>query len=238
MATEQYKEALAKVCSAHFGDLNHSEWKTIVPLINSEVLQDAHKAGTMYGDLLTVSNFEVVERPCKSMTRIVRKASIQRVDIPFKVNSDLCAFQIVTKDVNKIKVIMNTIEKNVKQAGGMFFIRNSIENSDGKLNDIIQYAFAYVPAIGYIAEIQVGHPFVMYTFKRDSLIRDMRDANQSTSNIVDLWDNNLYSLVKAKILEPSQGDDINIMTLWQSDKEPLPQELRDILSDIKGVHLE
>lgn len=238
MATEQYKEALAKVCSAHFGDLNHSEWKTIVPLINTEVLQDAHKAGTMYGDLLTVSDFEVVERPCKSMTRIIRKASIPRDDIPFKVNSDLCAFQVITRDVKKIKIIMDTIQNNVQKAGGMFFIRNSIEDSHSKLNDIIQYAFAYVPTIGYIAEIQVGHPFAMYTFKRDSIIRDMRDANQSTENIVDLWDNNLYSVVKAKILQPTKVYDINIMSLWQSDKEPMPQELRDILSDIKGVYLE
>jgi hypothetical protein len=64
----------------------------------------------------------------------------------------------------------------------------------------------------------------------------MRDANESTNNIVDLWDNNLYGLVKAKILEPAAGDTINILSLWQSDKEPLPMELREILSDIKGVY--
>lgn len=232
---QQYKTSLAEVCSAHFGDLNASDWKTLVPLICEDVLKDAHDKAIMYHGLLTVPDFELIQRPCKRMTRIVKKASIPRVDIPFKVNSDLCAFQIPTTDLTNIDTIMETIEKNIKEAGGMFFIRNSIKNSDGNFADIIQFAFAYVPAIGYIAEIQVGHPFAMYTFKRDSLIRDMRDANLSTDNIVDLWDNDLYSRVKAKILEPGSGDVLDIMSLWQSDKEPMPQELCDILSTIISI---
>jgi hypothetical protein len=238
MATEHYKEALAKVCSEHFGDLNAIEWSGLVPLISEEVLQDAHECSVLYKDIMTVPGTQLNMRPCKTMKRLLKKASIVRQGqrVSFKVNSDLCAVQLVTKDIHSIKSVMQTIEANVKQAGGMFFIRNSIQDDTGTLNDIIQYAFAYIPSIGYIVEIQVGHPFAMYTFKRDSIIRDMRDANESTSNIVDLWDNNLYGLIKAKILEPAAGDTINIMSLWQSDKEPLPMELREILSSINGVY--
>jgi hypothetical protein len=236
MAAEHYKEALTKVCSAHFGDLNATAWETLVPLINEEVLQDAHQCAVLYKNIMTVPGTQLNMRPCKTMKRLLKKASIVRQGVPFKVNSDLCAVQLVTKDIHSIKSVMQTIEANVGKAGGLFFIRNSIEDDKGTLQDIIQYAFAYIPSIGYIVEIQVGHPFAMYTFKRDSIIRDMRDANESTQNIVDLWDNNLYSLIKAKILEPAEGDTINILSLWQSDKEPLPMELREILSSINGVY--
>lgn len=234
---EQYKEALAKVCQLHFGDLNATAWNGLVPLISEEVLQNAHESAALYKNIITVPGTQLNMRPCKTMKRLLKKASIVRQGVPFKVNSDLCAVQLVTEDIHTIKSVMQTIEANVGKAGGVFFIRNSIEDDNGTLLDIIQYAFAYVPAIGYIVEIQVGHPFAMYTFKRDSLIRDMRDANESTEKIVDLWDNNLYGLIKAKILQPAEGDDINVMSLWQSDKEPLPQELHQILYDIKGVHV-
>lgn len=225
--THEYKSALATVCSSCFGDLVASEWQTLVPLINEEVLEDAHNASTAYSELFyrLLHN----QRPKKTMARVQVKARAQRPDVPFKVNSDLCGFQFEVPNVKMIKHIMNWIQMDVTDAGGMFFIRNSIE-TDGKLMDIILYAFAYVPSIGYIAEIQVGHPFAMYTFARDSLLRDKRLNNEPTDGLVDLWDNDLYGHVKAKILDPTH--DVDLLALWPNKDVPIDDELQSILSEI------
>ncbi len=50
-------------------------------------------------------------------------------------------------------------------------------------------------------EIQVGHPFAVYTFTVDSIIRDKRLEGASVEGIVDLWDNGFYSYIKSIILD-------------------------------------
>lgn len=225
--THEYKSALATVCSSCFGDLVASEWQSLVPLINEEVLQDAHKAGTAYSELF--GGLLHIQRPKKTMARVQVKARTQRPDVPFKVNSDLCGFKFEVDNVKMIKHVMDFVQMGVTNAGGMFFIRNSIE-TDGKLTDIVMYAFAYVPSISYIAEIQVGHPFALYTFTRDSLLRDKRFNNEPTDGLVDLWDNDLYGHVKAKILDPTQ--DVDMLALWPNKDVSIDEELQSILSNI------
>lgn len=225
-----YKNTLADVCATSFGDLVAKEWQSLVPLIDEHVLMDAHNAGTIYSELFSECGLTPIQRPLKTMERIAIKASVNRPDVPFKTNSDLCGFRFETTDVYHIKPIMRTIQEAVLNAGGMFFIRNSIESPTGKVTDIIQYAFAYVSDIGYIAEIQVGHPFAMYTFTRDSLLRDMRLAGQSTTGLVDLWDNDFYGTVKDKILNSST--EVDVFSLWQSDIEPMSIGLQCILDTI------
>jgi hypothetical protein len=224
-----YRTTLASICNTSFGNLVAEEWLKLVPLINEEVLQEAYQAGTVYSELFSKQGLKPFQRPKKKMSRITIKSSVKRPDVPFKTNSDLCAFRFVTYDVSKIKQTMSLIEDSIKQAGGLFFIRNSIE-TDGKLNDIVQFAFVFMPEIGYIAEIQVGHPFAMCTFHRDSAIRDKKIAGESTDDIVDLWDNNFYGHVKAKILDPSL--DLDVLTFWPSKTVPIDEELKSILARI------
>jgi hypothetical protein len=226
----QYETTLASVCATCFNNMLADEWTTLLPLINEAVLQKAHEAGTTYNELFVKHGLQPIQRPLKTMGRIVVKASATRPDVPFKVNSDLCGFRFTTFDVSQIKAIMGSIEECITNVGGLFFVRNSIETVEGKLNDITQCAFAFVPSIGYIAEIQVGHPFAMYTFTQDSIIRDMRLAKVSTEGIVDLWDNDFYGRVKAKILDPSLEVDIN--SVWPSKDVPISEELQTILAHV------
>jgi len=201
---EVYKEILSKILyedNVFHGNYTSPAWKQLVPLITDNVLVDAHKAQEQYKSMF--SGFNVMTRPMKTMDRIKIKSQGTRDDVPFKVNSDLCAIQIPTYDIYKIKNIMKDIRQIVMEETGLFHIRNSIEDTNGNIQDIIQYAFAYIPSIGYIIEIQVGHPFAMYTFKVDSKIRDLRLAGGSTDGIVDLWDNGFYDFVKSSILNVS-----------------------------------
>lgn len=199
-----YKQALSKVIyedNVFHGNYTSPAWKQLVPLITDDVLVDAHNSQKQYEKLL--SGFDIVSRPMKTMDRIKVKSQGTRDDVPFKVNSDLCAIQIPTYDIYKIRNIMKSISQIVMEEQGSFHIRNSIEDTNGNIQDIIQYAFVYVPSIGYIIEIQVGHPFAMYTFKVDSKIRDLRLTGGSTDGIVDLWDNGFYDFVKSSILNVS-----------------------------------
>lgn len=205
-----YKTALSSIVYEHNGldNVTSPQWKELVPKITDEVLLDAHNSYKKYEQLFTGLDGE--SRPLKTMKRINVKSQGTRDDVPFKVNSDLCAVRFPTYDINKIAKLMNEIRQRVIDQEGIFRIRNSITDADNNINDIIQYAFAYVPSIGYVIEIQVGHPFAMYTFKVDSVIRDKRIDGESLDGIVDLWDNGFYSFVKSIILNKKNCMNITI----------------------------
>lgn len=195
-----YKQLLSSAVfeKEAFQDVNHPVWKELVSLITGEVLSCAHEASAMYVKLF--DGFPVQSRPLKTMSRILVKSQATRPDVPFKVNSDLSAVRIPTYNIHEIKTIMLELQKRITNAGGSFYIRNAIEDSEGKPADIVQYAFAFVPVIGYVVEIQVGHPFAIHTFTIDSIIRDKRLNGESLDGIVDLWDNDFYTFVKSVII--------------------------------------
>jgi hypothetical protein len=197
-----YKQKLASIINdgQAFQDAASPLWAELVPLITEEVLHDAHITCQHYADVISTSNLNAQARPLKTMERIATKSQGTRPDVPFKVNSDLCALRFETYDVTEIKHIMEVLRKKVEEEQGFFYIRNSIEDGEGNLTDIIQYAFAFIPRIGHIVELQVGHPFAVYTFTVDSIIRDKRLACASLDGIVDLWDNGFYGYVKSLIL--------------------------------------
>lgn len=215
---EAYKAALAKV-GDDFSNMSAPVWATLVPLITEEVVQDAHAASLLYTEAFKSKGLRPMSRPVKSIKRVQEKAKGTRPDVPFKVNSDLCAFQFEVYSVNQIPVVMKAIQDVVIEHGGKFFIRNPIQDVESnEFTDIVQYAFVYIPSFGYIAEIQVAHPFVMYTFHRDSILRDMRNAGKSTEGFVDLWDDNFYSDAKNYLLGKStQTVDQLVAILPESD---------------------
>lgn len=63
-------------------------------------------------------------------------------------------------------------------------------------DDIVAVMYVYLPDIGYIAELQLGHPFCFYVFRIDSKLRDIRNGDQYT---IDLWDHDFYNTIKAEI---------------------------------------
>jgi hypothetical protein len=229
-----YKNKLADiVVNGSFTNLVADEWKDLVPLINQDVLDAAHQSAEQYRKVFNISMCQ--SRPVKTMKRITIKASATRPDVPFKVNSDLVGFRFPLNDIKDIKRVMNTLRERVTaEEGGVFFIRNSIEDDTGVLTDIIQYAFAYIPQLGYVVEIQVGHPFAMYTFSVDSLIRDKRLLGESTEDIVDLWDDDFYSFVKELVLKHSHSITMSdVLAKWPGKDGQVPdQELTDILVDV------
>lgn len=236
-----YKDTLSSIVYEHNGlkNLTSPKWKELVPKITSEVLIDAHSSYVKYEQLFNGLYGE--SRPLKTMKRINIKSQGTRDDVPFKVNSDLCAVRFPTYDIKSMKNIMKEIRQRVIDQEGIFEVRNSIEDSENNMIDIIQYAFAYVPSIGYIIEIQVGHPFAMYTFKIDSIIRDKRIDGEPLDGLVDLWDNGFYSFVKSVILNNNKCKNItmddftNVYPLKENIKNDV--ELINILNKILIISL-
>jgi hypothetical protein len=212
VSVSTYKNALSNVIYEHNGleNLVSPKWKDLVPMITDDVLIDAYNSYKKYETIFSGLNVYGTSRPLKTMKRIKIKAQTERADVPFKVNSDLCAVRFPTYDIYRIKHIMKELRQRVIDEEGIFVVRNSIEDDNGVMKDIIQYAFAYVPSIGYIIEIQVGHPFAMYTFTVDSKIRDMRLEGKPVDDIVDLWDNGFYDFVKLSIMNYSACAKITI----------------------------
>lgn len=229
-----YKTTLATTIYQHngLGNFTSPAWKELVPLISSEVLTDAHNSYRQYEDLFY--GLHEVSRPLKTMKRINIKSQSTREDVPFKVNSDLCAVQFRTYDIKSIKSIMTELQRRIIAEEGIFQIRNSIEDANNNFTDIIQYAFAYVPSIGYIIEIQVGHPFAMYTFKVDSLIRDKRIDGISLEGIVDLWDNGFYDYVKSAILSNEMCKSITMDDFIKV--YPLKEDIKNDVELMKILH--
>jgi hypothetical protein len=150
----------------------------------------------------------LISRSAKKISRIHIKKTGSQPDIAYKVNSDFSAFRIQVEPA-QIAHTMKLVQEVTERAGGRLFIRNPIEK-DGVLQDIVQYAFAYIPEIGYVTEFQVGHPFASYTFTLDSLIRDRKLAKQPFDDVVDLWfhpegtnwTDCFYIKMRTKILNP------------------------------------
>lgn len=235
-----YKEKLASVINDGkvFEDAKSPLWTELVPLITEEVLEDAHTSCLSYAKIFNTDNLNAQARPLKTMERIAVKSQATRPDVPFKVNSDLCALRFETYDVTEIKHIMEVLRQTVEKEQGFFYIRNSIEDENGNLNDIVQYAFAFIPHIGYIVELQVGHPFAVYTFTVDSIIRDKRLAGASVDGIVDLWDNGFYSYVKSLILNKHIPFNIEDVTEVYPTKSEIVNDaqLMNILDTIAHKH--
>ena len=189
-------------------NMNAEQWNTLNDMIDEDVLRGAYEAGfkVSYPEIEEVV---FVRRELKTMERInVKKAMVDRPDLGFKTNCDLMAFRMLTKDVKRIPSIVEEVVKINEAKGNKVHVRGSIvDESTGKMNDIIQYMYVYHADLGYLAEYQIGHPFAPYKFKHDSGVRDGKPGhyNFKKANI------KLYNVIKQKLLD---GEEVEYRKLW------------------------
>lgn len=215
-SVDLYLETLHTVASNHMDDWNHESWNSIPPLITQEVLDYSYDQVSNVKSKFI--NYFLTSRTQKLMSRITEKIEEQsgRYAGSFKVICDLIAFRI---KINKIQEIQKAIDYFIQRCQ-YIFVR------DPGTQDIVKYVYVYLENIGMV-EIQIGHPFAIYTFTVDSQLRD-----DPSLDLVDLWQNDFYVNTKKKILDPSFDYDVmsNLQNLY--DNKTIPQQLLDIISVI------
>lgn len=129
----------------------------------------------------------------------------------FRVHSDLIACRINCK-VEEITSIISSLRRLIERQEGTFIVRglptDNVEfgmfyTNENKINDIVAYAYAYVPRIGYIMEIQIGHPLASLTFSINSLMRDYKLKYEYMSSTRELKDRiwSFYNKNKKELIE-------------------------------------
>ena len=186
----------------------NESWKKPWESMNQDVLNDAFKQHGLIKEIFS-SVGDIVQRMCKSMSRIEKKKTEQAPgrENYFKVVSDLVAGRIHC-EVNDIPKKIDRIREIVLANNGVMHVRGSSEkrpygfsvDTEGKFSDITQYVYVYLEKVGYPIEFQIGHEFASYTFTVDSAIRDNKNCGK-----VDLWTDNFYNDVKGYILDKANG---------------------------------
>lgn len=214
--------------------LEISGWEEIHANLNDEFLEDASSATHKFSDVCRNVGITLNEiRPTKSMQRTTTKfegiakyaETSGKSPNYFKVVSDFAAATVYCS-VNEIENTVAKFQDLAKTSGGWCAVRGlgqdpyGYHKKDGEFKDILQYLFVYLPEVGHVVEIQVGHPFARETFKRDSFLRDNKSKLSEDQLPVDLWgdfnvttqksENNLYGEVKQYLLlqanQPSHPD--------------------------------
>ncbi|MCD6027397.1 MAG: hypothetical protein K0R08_1916 [Solimicrobium sp.] len=250
--------------------LEISAWKEIHANLSDEFLEDASSATHKFSDICMNVGITLNEiRPTKSMQRIttkfegIRKYAESSGKSPnyFKVVSDFAGATVYCS-VNEIENTVAKFQDLAKTSGGWCAVRGlgqdpyGYHKKDDEYKDILQYLFVYLPEVGHVVEIQVGHPFGRETFKRDSFLRENKSKLSEDQLPVDLWgdfnvatqksENNLYGEVKQYLLlqanQPSHPDLPQIKdhcigianNLFGSHRErqPMSKELRAMLEKL------
>jgi hypothetical protein len=237
-----YKTSLLSIAPGLFGKgdgnakaiMEDKSWEALQPFVSQEILDDAHaQVAAMNNAVFGPCNISALPRPCKTLARVQEKLKLTKPDAHFKANSDFLAFTVAEKDPRGIASVVASLSTQAQCAGGVSFRRNSITTASGDVNDIVQYMLMFIPSIGYVVEIQVGHPFASYTFQLDSAKR----ASADRGKCVDLWDDDFYALVKANILHPqSQGTaaeaKARLQAIVKDKASPSPDEVKNVLHPI------
>lgn len=192
--TTEYACKLREHLESHELSMKDSAfWEGMDQWITDEVLEDALQKTLFYFHSTKV-------RPKKNIERVRQKMkSMTRFDKEFKVHCDFSAVRVhcLPRDIySKAEELKKWV---VEENRGQFVVRNDILDVDGKLDDIVLYAYAYIPLLGYVTEFQIGSAFSALTFAHDSLIRDGGETD-------DYWDNDFYDNVKRHILSGEAVD--------------------------------
>ncbi|BDA42459.1 hypothetical protein COCOBI_03-3490 [Coccomyxa sp. Obi] len=173
----KYRDALARLAPAILAKPEDPAWRDSLPEVTQAVLDDACLHADSFARLFPGVTME--PRPCKRVERVAQKLKRTGPDTAFKAHSDFLAFRI-NVEVSDIASTVAKISARVAAHEGYSHVRNAIHDPDeGRLTDIVQYMFAYVPEVGHVVELQVGHPLAAFTFARDSVLRDARSSNRS-----------------------------------------------------------
>ncbi len=236
-----FKGLLAVAAAERIGQPQHQSWKDALDHVNQGVLDEAF---SKIPDLIKLVPADIqprlIPRRPKLFDRIVKKTSEigERDGAFFKAVSDFIAFR-VNCQVPEIMSICQTLDRELTVKHGAFGVfKGRCVSDNGKLTDIVQYYYGYVPSIGHLVEFQVGHELAAYTFTVDSALRDNPKCGE-----VDLWTNGVYNMLKTRLLEkansipPDQYStskyDLYDKTwsLFTPPNEP-PDQLKRILDDI------
>lgn len=183
--------------------MEHPIWSTMIPFVRYEFLHDAFSRITYLHSMFSDSGLELRSRhKAKDINRVVSKFKGTRADNSFKVLTDWIATRVPCP-VNDIYPTYTRINKVVKNNGGVCHIKAHIVDDKKKMTDIVLFVYACVPKLGYVVEMQIGHPFAFVTFTLDSAKRDSPDK----AACVDLWDHDFYGLMKKKLLGGEVADE-------------------------------
>lgn len=207
MSIAEFKAGLHDVI--HKCTLNEANWTNplweLTP--TQEMLNDAYAQQGVVRKIF--DGIDLILRPGpKSIDRVNQKIAEERVKQRFfRPLSDWIAFRIHHNSLLEIKATIGKIQRIVAEHQGYMWIRGQSEacpygsHWDGKsFQDITQYGYVFLPEVGYLIELQIGHPFASFTFARDSLLRDNPQCGE-----VDLWKDGFYNDVKQHILDLANG---------------------------------
>jgi len=201
------------------------EWEQLHANLNTAFLEDATSCMQQFSELCENHGIKLNElRPTtKSMERVKTKfegmakyaESSGKPLNYFKVVSDFAAATVYSP-VHEIENTVARFQDLAKVSGGWCAVRGLGQDSYGyhkkgaEFKDIVQYLFVYLPEVGHVVEIQLGHPFARETFKRDSFLRENKNNLAEDQLPVDLWgdfnsetkksEHDLYNEVKHYLL--------------------------------------
>lgn len=228
-------------------------WEELYGFVSQEVLKDASECMIgIFAKLCKNRNIIVQPRPEKTMARLEIKKQERTPPNYFKLVSDYAAGRIFCLPC-EIEQHVLSLKEMAFEEGGWYAVRGAGGDGFGshkkaeKFVDIVQYVFIYLPSVGHVIELQIGHPFAAETFRRDSYLRDHKNHSLPENQLeVDLWENDFYNFVKSYILEKSNhpsGQDLSSRKeeCWKKAKAlfeqyasriPMNENLKNILLNL------
>ncbi|KAF2498102.1 hypothetical protein BU16DRAFT_525663 [Lophium mytilinum] len=198
-------------------------WEKLHPLVKQAVLDDANNLAASAAHILHEADPTLVleaRKEPKTFARFQTKTSFggydkhgNPSDSAWKAVNDFISFCIPTRIPDMVSNVQRLVAA-VAANGGKWYVKPDKnggqvcleDGKDGNPKDLCCFVYAYLPAIGYVVEVQVNHPFASFTFERDSLLRDSPELK---GKLVDMWDEGLYGAVRDTLLcpeESSEGD--------------------------------
>jgi len=205
--SKMYREKLNEMITKNGFKMDLDEWKTLSEYITQEVLDD----GYQYHNEIE----KMFENKLKLISRKVKKIERTNKKLSFKKNCDCVAFRIPSK-ISELEKHLEILCQTITENNGQYIVRTN------KNPDIVIFVYGYFPN-GYVIEFQIAHPFAIWTFTQDSLIRDLREQNQSEILPIDIWDNDNYTNIKNHILGIKEYDYMTELNKLYNNS--IPEEL-------------
>ena len=235
---------------------NHC-WSEVYANVDQAALKDAHQKMSAFSSICNDYGITIIPRNEKTKKRVDEKndfanmpKNIERaghVD-HFKVVSDFMAGRVHCK-VTEIEDTVNKFKKLASENDGWCVVRGDgndtygAHKKNGEFKNIVQYLFVYLPKMGHVTEIQIGHEFTGLTFTIDSFLRDNKDKFSADQLPVKIWGDitkgtNLYDTVKNYLLLQSQDPENPELPAKKKECQEVAQRLyagSAIPEDVKKI---